>query len=192
MADPTFVVPSVSSALGYREASGRPILDALTDYLRPKNLLLLLDNCEHLIASCAEFADRLLRACSQLRILATSREPLGITGEAIYSVPSLSLPDVHHLPPFESVSGYEAVRLFVERAMSVLPKFALAKDNVQAISQICCHLDGIPLAICRAGCSTCTCVINQTDHDPITRSFQLTHGRQSNRSTPAPNAPCPH
>jgi predicted ATPase/class 3 adenylate cyclase len=147
LADPTFVVPAVSNAVCYREATGRPILDALIDYLRPKKLLLLIDNCEHLIAQCAEFADRLLRACSQVRILATSREPLGITGETIYSVPSLSLPDVHHLPPFESVSEYEAVRLFVERAMSVSPKFILTKDNARAVSQICYHLDGIPLAL---------------------------------------------
>ena len=136
LADPTFVVPTVSSALGYREATGRPILDALIDYLRPKNLLLILDNCEHLITACAEFADRLLQTCPQMQILATSREPLNITGETIYSVPSLSLPDVHHLPPLESVSEYEAVQLFVERAMSVLPKFMLTKDNARAVSQI--------------------------------------------------------
>ncbi|MCP4625529.1 MAG: adenylate/guanylate cyclase domain-containing protein [bacterium] len=147
LTEPTFVVPAVSSALGYREASGRPILDVLTDYLRPKKLLLLLDNCEHLIASCAELADRLLRACSHVQILATSREPLGTPGETIYSVPSLSLPDVHHLPPFELISEYEALQLFVERAMSVSPKFMLTKDNVNAVSQICYHLDGIPLAL---------------------------------------------
>ena len=147
LADPTFLVPAVSSAVGYREASGRPILDVLIEYLRPKKLLLLLDNCEHLIAQCAEFADRLLRACSQVRILATSREPLAITGETIYGVPSLSQPDVHHLPPFESVLEYEAVRLFIERAMSVSPNFILTKDNAHAISKICYHLDGIPLAL---------------------------------------------
>jgi predicted ATPase/class 3 adenylate cyclase len=147
LTDPTFVVPAVSSAVGYREASGRPILDVLIDYLRPKKLLLLLDNCEHLITSCAELADRLLRACPQVLILATSREPLGIPGETIYGVPSLSLPNVDHLPRFELVSEYEALQLFVERAMSVSPKFMLTKDNVRAVSQICCHLDGIPLAL---------------------------------------------
>src|SRR5206468_1899774 len=108
---------AVASVLGVREEPNRPLLSTLSDYLRAEQTLLLLDNCEHLIQTCAEFAEALLKACPNVRILATSREGLGIGGEAIRQVPSLSTPAPDSLPPLEQLTGYEAVRLFVERAV---------------------------------------------------------------------------
>src|SRR5205085_10538860 len=99
------------------------------DYLRSRQALLVLDNCEHLIGACATLADGLLRACPLLRILATSREPLGIGGEMAWRLPSLSLPDLQHLPPAEGLSQYEAVRLFIERAVVALPTFSVTNQN---------------------------------------------------------------
>jgi non-specific serine/threonine protein kinase len=119
----------------------------LGDYLRDKQLLLILDNCEHLIEACAEFADQLLQAGSEIRILATSRETLGIGGETSYLVPSLQLPDMQTLPTIESTIEFEAIRLFIERASAKTQKFSMTDENVYYIAQICHRLDGIPLAI---------------------------------------------
>ena len=110
-------------------------------------MLLVLDNCEHLIEACAELFEALLRSCPELRILATSREALGITGEVAWPVPSLSLPDLRHLPDIESLSRYESARLFMERAVAVNPTFVLTEQNAAAVAQICYRLDGIPLAL---------------------------------------------
>jgi non-specific serine/threonine protein kinase len=108
---------------------------------------LVLDNCEHLIESCAALAEVLLRSCPELRILATSREALGIVGEIAWPVPPLSLPDLRRLPDKESLSRYESACLFVERAAAVKPAFALTGQNAPAVAQVCYRLDGIPLAI---------------------------------------------
>jgi predicted ATPase len=110
-------------------------------------VLLVLDNCEHLVEACAELAEALLHSCPKLRILATSREALGITGEVAWPVPSLSLPDLRRLPDIESLPRYESARLFVERTAAVKPTFALTEQNASAVAQICYRLDGIPLAI---------------------------------------------
>lgn len=123
------------------------MLTTLIYFLQPKQLLLVLDNCEHLVEACAQFIEVLLRTCPKLRILTTSRELLGITGETAWRVPPLSLPDPNHLPPIESLTQYEAIRLFWERAAVVSPGFALTSQNAPAITQICQRLDGIPLAI---------------------------------------------
>ena len=108
-------------------------------------MLLLLDNCEHLIDACARLADRLLHDCPQLTILATSREGLGVTGETTFRVPSLSIPETQQ--PIEQITRIEVVRLFVERAASIQPGFMVTEANVPAVVQICRRLDGIPLAI---------------------------------------------
>lgn len=147
LVEPDLVPKAVASALGVREQSGRTPTEALCDYLRYRKLLLILDNCEHLIGACATLADALLRACPNLRILATSREALGIAGETCWPVPSLSLPAASHLPPVEELLRYEAVRLFVERAAAVLPGFAPTERNAPAVADVCQKLDGIPLAI---------------------------------------------
>jgi predicted ATPase len=106
-----------------------------------------LDNCEHLIGACAVLTNSLLRACPNLRILATSREPLGVAGEISWLVPPLSSPDPQHIPPVEELLHYEAVRLFVERASAALSSFALTEQNAPAVAEVCRKLEGIPLAI---------------------------------------------
>ncbi len=147
MSDPTLVPQTVASALSVREQSGRPVLTTLSDFLQPKHVLLVLDNCEHLVAVCGHLAETLLRACPTLRVLATSREVLGIPGEVIWRVPSLSLPDPRRPPSLEHLTQYEAVRLFVERAVYSQQGFALTNGNAPAVVQVCHQLDGIPLAI---------------------------------------------
>jgi predicted ATPase/DNA-binding CsgD family transcriptional regulator len=147
LAEPSLVPQAVAFTLGVRERPGRSLTEALSDYLRTRDLLLILDNCEHLIGACAEFAEALLRSCSGLRVLATSREALGITGEIARPVPSLSLPDLRRLPDLESLSRYESARLFVERTAAVRPTFTLTEQNAPAVAQVCYRLDGIPLAI---------------------------------------------
>ncbi len=150
IADPRMVVQSVAGVLTVRETAGRTLRDALIDFLRYKTLLLILDNCEHLIESCTRLADDLLRACPRLKILASSRESLGIAGEVVFRVPSLSLPpdfDRAGVVSLSALEQSEAVRLFVERAQSVSPAFRLEGENAAAVSAICRRLDGIPLAI---------------------------------------------
>ena len=147
LSDPALVPQTLASTLGVREGPGRTLTDALVDFLRPKTLLVVLDNCEHLVADCARLAETLLRACPRLRILATSRETLNITGEVAGTVPSLSLPDPGRVPDVEDLTQYEAIQLFVDRAATVAPAFTLTNQNAAAVVQVCSHLDGIPLAI---------------------------------------------
>jgi non-specific serine/threonine protein kinase len=145
LSDPALVPQIVASVLGVREEPGRPITATLTDWLRAKSLLLLLDNCEHLIEACAQFADTVLHNAPDAKILATSREALGIAGEQTFQVPSLQLPTAQ-LPTSE-LAQLESVRLFVDRAHAVKSDFALSDTNAPVITQICQRLDGIPLAI---------------------------------------------
>jgi predicted ATPase/class 3 adenylate cyclase len=147
LADPALVPQTVASALGVPEQPGRGLTETLVDYVRSKLLLLLLDNCEHLLAACAGLADSLLRACPRLRILATSRESLGMRGETLYPVPSLSIPDPQRLPRTEDLVQYDAVRLLAERAAAAVPVFKVTQQNAQAVAHLCYRLDGIPLAI---------------------------------------------
>jgi predicted ATPase/DNA-binding CsgD family transcriptional regulator len=147
LADRSLVPQAVASTLGVREQPGRSPTETLSDYLGSKKVLLILDNCEHLIEACAELAETLLRSCPELRILATSREALGIAGEISWSVPSLTLPDLRRLLDVESLSHYESARLFVERAAAVKPTFTLTEQNAPAVARVCYRLDGIPLAI---------------------------------------------
>src|ERR671916_1683038 len=147
LADPILVSQAVASVLGVREQPGRSPTEALADHLESKKVLLLLDNCEHLVEACATLAEALLRSCPELRVLATSREALGITGEVAWPVPSLSLPDLRRLSDIEGLPRYESARLFVERATTAKPTFALTEQNATAVAQVCYRLDGIPLAI---------------------------------------------
>src|SRR5437016_886728 len=147
LADPALVSQTVASALGVREEPGRPLWETLRDYLRPKALLLLLDNCEHLLSACAQLADHLLRSCSRLRILASSREGLGIAGELTYRVPSLAMPGAGERPSAQRLAEYEAVQLFRERAAFHQPTFTVTERNAGVVAQVCQRLDGIPLAI---------------------------------------------
>ena len=147
LVDPALVPRAVAQAVGVREEPGRPLLATLPDALRAKRLLLVLDNCEHLLDACARLADVLLRACPRFTILATSREALGIAGETAWRVPSLALPDAAQPPLAEALTQSAAVRLFIERAAAVQPAFALTDHNAPAVAQLCARLDGIPLAL---------------------------------------------
>jgi len=147
VSDPDLIPQAILNTLGVHEQQGRTVLQVLTDYFRERKLLLVLDNCEHLIQASAKLADTFLHQAHSMKILATSREALGVDGEAIWHVPSLSVPDVHHLPDLERLTQYEAVRLFIERALLVQPDFAVTSANAPPVTQICVRLDGIPLAI---------------------------------------------
>jgi predicted ATPase/class 3 adenylate cyclase len=147
LADPALVPQAVASALGVHEVPGRSLRETLADSLRRSDVLLILDNCEHLLDACAQLADALLRACPRLRILATSRELLGIAGENAWRVPSLTLPDARQTPAVAGLTQYDAVRLFIDRALAALPTFAVTNQNAPAVAQLCWRLDGIPLAI---------------------------------------------
>jgi predicted ATPase len=145
--DAVLVPDTVASALGVRGSPTQPIQATLLSYLRDRRLLILLDNCEHLLDTCARLTDVILRRCPHVQILATSRELLGIAGEVSWRTPSLSLPPGEPQALLTALADSEAVRLFVERATAVQPAFALTAQNAQPVAQICRRLDGIPLAI---------------------------------------------
>ena len=147
LSDPLLIPQKIASSLGLRQEPNRSLQETLAAYLRARTLLLILDNCEHMIDAVAQWVDLLLRNCPGLRVLATSREALGIAGETAFRVPSLSLPDVRHLPSMEKLAQYDAVRLFVDRASNVSPDFRLTEQNRPSVAQICARLDGIPLAL---------------------------------------------
>jgi non-specific serine/threonine protein kinase len=125
LADPSLVPQAAALVLGVREQPGRSTTETLADHLGSNKVLLILDNCEHLIEDCAALAEVLLQTCPGLRVLATSREALDITGEVAWPVPPLSLPDIRRLTDVESLSRYGSARLFLERATAVKPTFAL-------------------------------------------------------------------
>jgi predicted ATPase/class 3 adenylate cyclase/Tfp pilus assembly protein PilF len=141
------VPQTVLETMGTREEVGRPLLVTLTEHLKDRRLLLVLDNCEHLVAACAALAEAVLRRCPGVRVLATSREGLEVTGEHRYRVPSLPIPDLAHLPPSERLAESAAVALFVARARERRGDFVLTAQNARAVAAVCAQLDGIPLAI---------------------------------------------
>jgi non-specific serine/threonine protein kinase len=145
--DPALLSQGVASTLGLREAPDRPLLEDLVGFLQAKQILLVLDNCEHLHRACAQFVHELLAFCPRVHILVTSRESLHIAGEATWPVPPLGLPDLANLPPMEELVRYESVRLFVDRAERVFPLFSITKENAPAIAEVCHRLDGLPLSI---------------------------------------------
>jgi predicted ATPase/transcriptional regulator with XRE-family HTH domain len=147
LADPAGVAPVVAAAVGVHGEAGQPLLATLLAALRSRRLLLVLDNCEHLLEACATLVEALLRGCPQVTILSTSREALGLAGETTWRVPSLALPAAQPLPVLDVLAQVEAARLFVERARAVQPHFALTAANAPIVAQICRRLDGIPLAL---------------------------------------------
>ena len=147
VAEGSLVVGAVAEVLGVPEQPGRPPGATLVDALRDKHLLLVLDNCEHVVDSVAHLAEYLLRSCPGLRILATSREILGAAGEVYWQAPPLSGPDPANEDTPEELEGYESVRLFVQRARYRNPAFVLTGQNAGAVAEICARLEGIPLAI---------------------------------------------
>ena len=146
LADPVLVLPTVASLLGLREQPDMPLNELLIDFLRDKELLLILDNCEHLLESCSKLADQLLHVCANLKIIGSSREPLGIAGETVYRVPSLSVSKPDEVKS-ETLIKSESAQLFIERALAANPKFNVSDKNALSVAQICRRLDGIPLAL---------------------------------------------
>lgn len=142
--DPDLVSGAILRALGLRSEGGVTV-DAVIDAVRNRTVTLILDNCEHLVEACAEIADALLRACPHVRILATSREALGVAGERAWLVPPLAF--AAEDASLETLQQCDAVRLFVDRARDVLPDFELTHQNARAVAAVCARLDGIPLAI---------------------------------------------
>jgi predicted ATPase/DNA-binding NarL/FixJ family response regulator len=144
LADPALVPQAVAKVLQVADEPGRPLVDGLVDDLQDKQLLLAVDNCEHVLGACALLAEALL-SVTGVSILTTSREPLGVAGEMRYPVPPMSLPSTGQATV--DIGQFDAVQLFVERARAILPDFALTPDNEAVIAGICRHLDGMPLAI---------------------------------------------
>ncbi|MGH2503830.1 MAG: ATP-binding protein, partial [Ktedonobacterales bacterium] len=147
LSDSTLIPRAIVTALGERlNADQRPLLATLVDALAAQRLLLILDNCEHLIGGCARLAETLLQACPRLSILATSREPLRIPGEVVWRAPALALPETPQ-PALDALAEVESVALFLDRAQARSPAFALTASNAPAVVAICRQLDGLPLGI---------------------------------------------
>jgi len=147
LSEPLYIIDEIAIIFNLPEDGKRKTIDIILDYLKEKEALLILDNCEHLIKECAKISDTLLRHCPKLKILSTSRESFHITGEKVYHVPSLSLPDRKENLSAESLFQYESIRLFSERASSVKHDFVLNDSNANSVAELCRKLDGIPLAI---------------------------------------------
>ncbi|MGH2699051.1 MAG: adenylate/guanylate cyclase domain-containing protein, partial [Actinomycetota bacterium] len=144
--DPSLMPSTVAGALALREEGARPVIETIKDHLRQRRILLLLDNFEQVVSSAPSLSE-LLRAAPDLKLIVTSRTPLMITGEHEYPVPPMSLPDPLSLPGLDVLAGYESTNLFLQRARSVKPDFAITEDNAAEIAEICVRLDGLPLAI---------------------------------------------
>ena len=147
LSDPEKVPQTAARAVGIPVDSGSQALEALLGYIGPRQMLLVLDNCEHLIEACAQLAEAVLKQCPQVTILATSREPLGSMGESVYYLPSLPVPDIEESHEFDQLSQIEAIELFVSRACAVQSQFALNPHNASNVARVCAQMDGIPLAI---------------------------------------------
>src|ERR1051325_3302780 len=146
LTDPALIMQGIASVFNLRMQMGMPLHDIVLDFLRAKNLLLILDNWAHLIEECAHLVDLILRSSPQIKFIASSREALGISGETIYRVPSLSVPSRAEVTP-EALQKYESVQLFKQRARAANPKFELTDQNASSVAQICLRLDCIPLAL---------------------------------------------
>ncbi|HVJ72936.1 MAG TPA: tetratricopeptide repeat protein [Casimicrobiaceae bacterium] len=147
LSDGQMVAQAVASSLGVKEEAGRPVQEALETFVKDRQILLILDNCEHVLQSCASVVKSLLACGPRAKVLATSREPLREAGEATLHVPPLRVPDAESVPSFAELAQYDSVRLFCERAAASKSGFALTEQNAPAVAAICQRLDGIPLAL---------------------------------------------
>ncbi|RYE43536.1 MAG: tetratricopeptide repeat protein [Hyphomicrobiales bacterium] len=145
--DESLVADMVAAALGLRDQSARPVQDVLVEFLSSRRVLLVLDNCERVVGAVADLAETLLRTCADLRILATSREPLAIGGEGVFRVPPLPVSDPDRPLSLGGLPQYDALTLFVERASEAVPTFVLTEENRDTVARICHRLDGLPLSI---------------------------------------------
>ena len=177
--NPALLPQTITALFGLVTQSNTSLMEVLINFLRNKTILLILDNCEHLLDACAQLADALLKNCPNLKILATSREALGIMGEVLYRVPSLGLPDIHGPP--ENIRTHELVRLFEERAQLAQADFTLTAENASSVAQICSRLDGIPLAIELAAAQIVNIFPRSKSRRDLDQSFNLLTGRKPHR-----------
>ncbi|MGI8424454.1 MAG: ATP-binding protein [Chloroflexota bacterium] len=178
VADPAHVPSAVAQAVGLHSESGQA-LSGLVAHLKERRALLLLDNCEHVVETCAHLTDALLRQCPHLHILATSREALGIAGETAWRVPSFAVPSPGEITEIAQLTQYEAVRLFIDRATAANPQFAVTRENAPAIAQVCWRLDGIPLALELAASRARSLVVEQIAQRLDDRFRLLTGGSRT-------------
>lgn len=167
---------AVGKVLGVPDERDQPMMDAIAERIGDKQMILILDNCEHLIAGCARLADFLLRSCSRLKLLATSREALAISGETAFRVPPLALPERTSSHTISSLTQFAAVRLFIDRAEQVNSGFTVTNENAPAVASVCCRLDGIPLAIELAAARTRVLTVEQIEARLDQRFSLLTAG----------------
>ena len=184
LSDPALVTQALATVLRVREEAGTPLMQTLVKTLQPKRLLVILDNCEHLLTATAVLADTLLKACPQITILASSREGLGISGEQIYRIPSLEMPPApgtsHALPPdARAAFQFDSVRLFAERAALVKADFLLTDANAPTVASLCYRLDGIPLALELAAARVRAMAVEQIDARLNDRFRLLTGGSRT-------------
>ncbi|MFC9763557.1 LuxR C-terminal-related transcriptional regulator [Rhodococcus jostii] len=182
LSDPELVTGVVSDVLGLRNQTVEAPLVLLTDYLADKDVLLVLDNCEHLLEAVAALADTVLRTCPGVHILATSREPLRVRGEAVTRVPPMQTPNPDHVSSLRGLPSYESVALFLQRAVAAVPTFELTEENQVAVAQICARLDGLPLPIELAAARLRVMSVQQI-HDRLTDRYRLLTG--GSRAAPA-------
>jgi len=145
--DPELIVSEITTVLNVKEEPGKKLLETLKEYLKGKHIILLFDNCEHLLDKCSSIAMELLSSCPKLKIISTSRMSFNIPGETIYRIPPLSIPENIKNKTFKSLSEYESVKFFLEIANSINSNFNLTEDNIYYVAELCKRLDGIPLAI---------------------------------------------
>jgi predicted ATPase/DNA-binding SARP family transcriptional activator len=147
LSDENLIPQEIAQSFNVREIPNEPLIETLKTYLKPRELLIILDNCEHMIRACAEYAEQLLAACPKLKILATSIESLGLFNENTWQVPSLPLPEMKEAPTLKELYEFASIELFDERAGNAKSGFKLDERNAASVAQICRRLDGIPLAI---------------------------------------------
>lgn len=175
LSNPDLVPQTVAKVLGLKEEPGKSITETLTEYLEDKRLVVVLDNCEHLLGICAQLASALVRQCPHLTILTSSREALGIGGEQAYRVPSLSLPDPKQAQTPASVVQFEAVQLFIDRASRARANFQVTNQNASTLASVCSRLDGIPLAIELAAARVRSLSVEEID-GKLNQRFRLLTG----------------
>ncbi len=179
ISDPSILAQKVLRALGAEEDPSGSMDETLADFLKDKQMLLILDNCEHVVHECSHLSEILQTRCQQLKILATSREALKCAGEQTYHIPSLAHPQRSEKISPERLSQYEAVRLFIERALLVNPGFRITNDNAPSLVEVCARLDGIPLAIELAAARMKAMSVEKL-HDRLDDRFALlTAGRRT-------------
>ena len=176
--DGALVTQTVATALGLQDRSTRPLPEQLVDFLADRQMLIVLDNCEHLLDSCAALVTQLLQA-PDLRLLATSLQALRVAGERVLVVPPLPVPDPDHLPTLTALARYEAVSLLVDRVAAVQPGFSVTEENGPAIAKVCARLGGIPLAIELAAARVRTLPVGQVADQLNNRFTLLTRGEQT-------------